>query len=489
MTQRNAVEIAEEAASDIQKIWSDLAETQQSIWSTNYALQFMEAVSKKAQEIARKRAEEDKDAEKRLKEREAALNRIESIRDSAYQANLRQNEKIIELINYRRDQEVAALEEAGKKAIENGAKRTEVEEKVAEARKLLMTNAEDEIAAYEEKKRQERIRKEEETARAIVSARLAARRFNLDMMTGAASDAQRSVGMWQGSGISTFDPEIAGAQVGLERDEKMVALQEMQAERIRLARETGEEIANIEAEFAERRNAVQEEFLRRQILIQQETAAAAMQNAQTIFGSLTKAAATAFGEQSAIFKAALVAEKTVAIARAIMGIQAGMAQALALPFPANLAAYAQVAALGTSIIANLQSVSTAIAGKREWGGSVNAGMMYEVNERNKPEMFESGGKRYMMPGQNGKVTPFQQVTSSNDNKSTVKLEGKISIGVPEGVPVELDRQAQEIIEIRRIASTASDRAVAAVADDFERGGGPVSAAAERGFGLNRGFGT
>ncbi|STQ13542.1 phage tape measure protein [Enterobacter cloacae] len=46
----------------------------------------------------------------------------------------------------------------------------------------------------------------------------------------------------------------------------------------------------------------------------------------------------------------------------------------------------------------------ALTGMRYNGGPVNAGGLYQVGERGKPEIYQaSTGKQYMIPGDNGKV--------------------------------------------------------------------------------------
>ncbi len=81
--------------------------------------------------------------------------------------------------------------------------------------------------------------------------------------------------------------------------------------------------------------------------------------AEDIFGSLSSMAADSAGKQSAIYKALFATEKAVAIARAIVAIQTGIAQASALPFPANLGAMASVAAATASIVSNIRAVTLA----------------------------------------------------------------------------------------------------------------------------------
>lgn len=79
--------------------------------------------------------------------------------------------------------------------------------------------------------------------------------------------------------------------------------------------------------------------------------------AEEIASSMTGIMKSMFGEQSRAYKAMFAIEKAVAIARAIMAIQTGIAQAAALPFPANLPAIASVVAATASIVSNIQAVA------------------------------------------------------------------------------------------------------------------------------------
>ena len=88
-----------------------------------------------------------------------------------------------------------------------------------------------------------------------------------------------------------------------------------------------------------------------------------LQNAQSTFASLADAAKGFAGEQSGIYKALFITSKAFAIADSIIKIQQGIANALSLPFPANLAAAATVAAQAANIVASIQAVQFADGGK------------------------------------------------------------------------------------------------------------------------------
>ncbi len=78
---------------------------------------------------------------------------------------------------------------------------------------------------------------------------------------------------------------------------------------------------------------------------------------ESSLGSMVDITRTAFGEKSAIYKTAFIADKAYAIAQSILAIQTGIAQAAANPFPYNLVAMASVAAATASIVSNIQSVA------------------------------------------------------------------------------------------------------------------------------------
>lgn len=64
-------------------------------------------------------------------------------------------------------------------------------------------------------------------------------------------------------------------------------------------------------------------------------------------------------------------------------------------------------------IAQIKSAQAQIP-KREYGGAVRRGELYEVAERGKDELFESGGKTYLLPSQGGRVVPNNQISNSSN---------------------------------------------------------------------------
>ncbi|MGL5391884.1 MAG: hypothetical protein ACRDA8_11030, partial [Shewanella sp.] len=122
------------------------------------------------------------------------------------------------------------------------------------------------------------------------------------------------------------------------------------------------------------------------------------------FGGMADLTGAFAGEQSGAYKALFAISKGFAIANAALQLQTAIANASALPWPANLPAIGQAVALGGQIASSISGIS--YGGGRQFGGPVNPGSMYRVGEGNAPELFSSGGSSYMIPGSRGQVTPM-----------------------------------------------------------------------------------
>lgn len=114
---------------------------------------------------------------------------------------------------------------------------------------------------------------------------------------------------------------------------------------------------------------------------------------------------------------------------------AGLAQAAALSAayaPAAMAA--SIATQGAAAVTGQAAYTAAMATSRiaalEKGGPASAGQLYRVGEKG-PEIFSSGGKNYMIPGQSGSVTPNREIAGTGGggvvqtNSFTINTTGGI----------------------------------------------------------------
>ena len=137
------------------------------------------------------------------------------------------------------------------------------------------------------------------------------------------------------------------------------------------------------------------------------------------FGGMADLTGAFAGEQSGAYKALFAISKGFAIANAALQLQTAIANASALPWPANFPAIAQAVALGGQIASSIAGVN--YGGAREFGGPVDSGKMYRVGEGGKPEIFQSGGKNFMIPGDGGKVIPNDQIGGGSGFQQNVNV--------------------------------------------------------------------
>ena len=174
--------------------------------------------------------------------------------------------------------------------------------------------------------------------------------------------------------------------------------------------------------------ALQQQGQQNQLALSTAINAAQMQSAQNSFSGITDSMGTMFGEQSAMYKAAFVTQKAFAIAQASLQLPMAMGQALAgLPFPANLAAIAQVIGLMASITSSITSAAavgfasggyTGPGGKYQPAGIVHKGeYVFDQASTNRIGVSQLEALRNGQPldatlGRSGFGTGVQNVSSS-----------------------------------------------------------------------------
>lgn len=170
-----------------------------------------------------------------------------------------------------------------------------------------------------------------------------------------------------------------------------------------------------------------------------------MSYGQQITGSVADMFKTIGGEQSKAYKIMFAAEKAFAIARSIMAIQTGIAEAAANPFPYNLAAMASVAASTASIVANIQSVAGIFHGGKDY---VPKEATYLLDK----------GERVVSPRQNQDLTSFlasqremnqyNAINSNPTNGSATVLEPIVNVYVMEGQTADVTRNDDGSLDVR-----------------------------------------
>lgn len=203
-----------------------------------------------------------------------------------------------------------------------------------------------------------------------------------------------------------------------------------------------------------------------------------MSYGQQITGSVADMFKTMGGEQSRAYKIMFAAEKAFAIARSIMAIQTGIAEAAANPFPYNLAAMASVAASTASIVANIQSVAGVFHGGKDY---VPKEATYLLDK----------GERVVSPRQNQDLTnflasqremnQFQAINSNPSNGATI-IEPRVNVYVQEGQTADVTRNDDGSLDVR-IRQIAAEVAEQAVVAGFNNQNSRIGKAAKQNFNI------
>lgn len=119
------------------------------------------------------------------------------------------------------------------------------------------------------------------------------------------------------------------------------------------------------------------------------------------------------------------ASSAASIAQAAL-VSSAWAPAAAMASLATLGGNAAPAAAGIASTVGLAS-GLALTGMRYNGGPVNAGGLYQVGEKGKPEIYQaSTGKQYMIPGDNGRVISNKDMTAGGGVSVIINVQNMTS---------------------------------------------------------------
>uniref|UniRef100_UPI001BCB412C phage tail tape measure protein n=1 Tax=Citrobacter freundii TaxID=546 RepID=UPI001BCB412C len=103
---------------------------------------------------------------------------------------------------------------------------------------------------------------------------------------------------------------------------------------------------------------------------------------------------------------------------------------------ASIATMGSAAAVGQTAYAGslLAAKGMAVAGARYNGGPVDAGSLYRVGEKGKPEIFQaSNGSQYMIPGDNGRVISNRDMQGNGGGGAVIQQEVHFHIETTGGI--------------------------------------------------------
>lgn len=131
--------------------------------------------------------------------------------------------------------------------------------------------------------------------------------------------------------------------------------------------------------------------------------------------SLSQGMVDAFGESSGAAQAAFALSKGISIAQTVLSIQSALAQALATPFPASLANYAQVLSLGMNIISTAKGAAS---------GQFHGGVDEVPASYDNKSFILKAGERVVQTSANRDLIKFL------DNQDKGNTGGDITVNAP-----------------------------------------------------------
>lgn len=242
----------------------------------------------------------------------------------------------------------------------------------------------DDLAARYFIDQQARLDREAQESAQLEAQRQQTRRAAEDILAAGDPLAQLELQLARESELLTMYAEQDAANAQLYADAKVA-----------LAQQTAERVAQI------RDRELQEQAARDVQMLQLAGSAA---------GQLYGLMESAGRERTALGKALFAVEKALAIAQIILNTEVGATAALKLgPAGIPLAALIRTQGYMSAGIAAGVAIGQ-IAGGRQYGGPVEAGSLYRINEGGRPEMFTAAnGSQYMLPTKSGQVTAAHKV--------------------------------------------------------------------------------
>ncbi|HDY3166560.1 TPA: tape measure protein [Salmonella enterica] len=230
------------------------------------------------------------------------------------------------------------------------------------------------------------------------------------------------------------------AQIKLQEQQKLAALEKYQQIGVLSAQQ-----------YEDAKTAIQEQAANERINIARTEAQRQVDVVNTMlngisqgFDGLATIIANSKGKNNTAYKALFAISKGFATAQAALNLQLAISNAMASgPFPWNMAAMAQVAAAGGSLISSIASVG--YSGGRRYGGTVSAGNAYRVNEDGRSEIFQTaGGQQMFIPNQSGKVISADKVGGGGGVVQHITFEINTTGGIDDATMAKMAQMMKRV---------------------------------------------
>lgn len=238
----------------------------------------------------------------------------------------------------------------------------------------------------------------------------------------------------------TGDAQDPAANINLQEQRKLDALEQYQQMGVLSAQQYEDAKTAIQQQAANERINIARTEAQRQV----DVVNTMLNGISQGFDGLATIIANSKGKNNTAFKALFAISKGFATAQAALNLQLAISNAMASgPFPWNMAAMAQVAAAGGSLISSIASVG--YSGGRRYGGTVSAGNAYRINEDGRSEIFQTaGGQQAFIPNQSGKIIPADKVGGGGSVVQHITFEINTTGGIDDATMAKMAQMMKQV---------------------------------------------
>ncbi|EDT8483601.1 hypothetical protein [Salmonella enterica] len=238
----------------------------------------------------------------------------------------------------------------------------------------------------------------------------------------------------------TGDAQDPAANINLQEQRKLDALEQYQQMGVLSAQQYEDAKTAIQQQAANERINIARTEAQRQV----DVVNTMLNGISQGFDGLATIIANSKGKNNTAFKALFAISKGFATAQAALNLQLAISNAMASgPFPWNMAAMAQVAAAGGSLISSIASVG--YSGGRRYGGTVSAGNAYRINEDGRSEIFQTaGGQQMFIPNQSGKVISADKAGGGGGVVQHITFEINTTGGIDDATMAKMAQMMKQV---------------------------------------------
>lgn len=238
----------------------------------------------------------------------------------------------------------------------------------------------------------------------------------------------------------TGDAQDPAANINLQEQRKLDALEQYQQMGVLSAQQYEDAKTAIQQQAANERINIARTEAQRQV----DVVNTMLNGISQGFDGLATIIANSKGKNNTAFKALFAISKGFATAQAALNLQLAISNAMASgPFPWNMAAMAQVAAAGGSLISSIASVG--YSGVRRYGGTVSAGNAYRINEDGRSEIFQTaGGQQAFIPNQSGKIIPADKAGGGGGVVQHITFEINTTGGIDDATMAKMAQMMKQV---------------------------------------------